>query len=64
MLKETKDTYEGMLESSITWFEYIVEWCNDFSSGKSSNYESITNIKGIAIRAAEYIKKRLKGGEE
>ena len=64
MLKQTKDSYEGMLESAVTWFENIVVWCNDFSSVKSSSYESTTNIKGIAIRAAEYIKKRLKGGEE
>lgn len=64
MVKETKDTYEGMLESAVSWFEVIADWCDILKDGKVSQHEAITNIKGKAIRASEYIKKRLKGGEE
>ena len=61
MLKETKDSYEGMLESAISWFEDIYDWCDKLNAGEVSQYEAITNIKGKAVRAAEYIKKRMKG---
>lgn len=62
MLKETKDTYEGMLESAISWFEDIAEMCAKLTSGNVSHRGAA--IRGKAIRSAEYIKKRMKGGEE
>lgn len=62
MLKETKDSYEGMLESAICWFEEISEMCKKLTSGNVSHQSA--SIRGKATRAAEYIKKRLKGGEE
>lgn len=61
MEKETKDTYEGMLESAISWFEDIAEMCSKLTTGNVSHQGA--SIKGKAIRAAEYIKKRIKGGE-
>lgn len=63
MLKETKDSYEGMLESAVTWFGDIAEWCDMLKDGKVSQNEAIMNIKGKAVRASEYIKKKLKGGQ-
>ena len=62
MLKETKDTYEGMLESAISWFEDISEMCAKLTSGNVSHQGA--SIRGKAIRAAEHIKKRMEGGEE
>lgn len=62
MLKETKDSYEGMLESAISWFEDIAEMCAKLTSGNVSHQGA--SIRGKAIRAAEYINKRMKGGEE
>lgn len=62
MLKETKDGYEGMLESAITWFEDIAEMCAKLTSGNVSHQGA--SIRGKAIRAAEYLKKRMKGAEE
>ena len=60
--KETKDTYNGMLDSAISWFEEIAEMCTKLTSGNVSHQGA--SIRGKAIRAAEYIKKRMKGGEE
>ena len=57
-----KDSYEGMLESAISWFEDIAEMCAKLTSGNVSHQGA--SIRGKAIRAAEYIKKRMKGGEE
>ena len=62
MLKETKDSYEGMLECAISWFEDIADMCAKLTSGNVSH--QCSSIRGKAIRAAEYIKKRMKGGEE
>lgn len=62
MLKETKDGYEAMLESAIYWFEDIAEMCAKLTSGNVSHQGA--SIRGKAIRAAEYIKKRMKGCEE
>lgn len=62
MLKETKDTYNGMLDSAIYWFEEIAEMCAKLTSGNVSHQAA--SIKGKAIRAAEYIKTRTKGGEK
>lgn len=62
MLKETKDSYEGMLESAISWFDDIAEMCAKLTSGNVSHQGC--SIKGKAIRAAEYLRKRMKGGEE
>ena len=59
MLKDTKDSYEGMLESAISWFEDIAEMCSKLTSGNVSHQGA--SIRGKAIRAAEYIKKRMKG---
>lgn len=62
MLKETKDSYEGMLERAVSWFDDIAEMCAKLTSGNVSHQGA--SIRGKAIRAAEYIKKRMKGGEE
>ena len=62
MLKETKDSYESMLESAICWFEDIAEMCAKLTSGNVSHQG--VSIRGKAIRAAEYIKRRMKRGEE
>ena len=51
-----------MLESAISWFEDIAEMCAKLTSGNVSHQGA--SIKGKAIRAAEYIKKRMKGDEE
>ena len=58
MLKETKDTYNGMLDSAISWFEDIAEMCTKLTSGNVSHQGA--SIRGKSIRAAEYIKKRMK----
>ena len=62
MLKNTKDDYEGMIESAITWFDDIADMCTRLTSGNVS-HQGCT-IKGKAIRAAEYLRKRMKGGEK
>lgn len=62
MTKNTKDSYESMLEKSIFWFEDIAEMCAKLTSGNVSHQG--TSIRGKAIRSAEYIRKRMKGGEE
>jgi len=59
MMKNTKDSYESLLESAITWFDDIAEMCSKLTSGNVS-YQGCS-IRGKAIRAAEYLKKRLKG---
>lgn len=58
MLKETKDSYEIMLECAISWFEDIANTCAKLTSGNVSHQG--TAIKGKAIRAAEYLRKRMK----
>ena len=62
MLKETKDSYDGMLERAISWFEDIAEMCAKLTSGNVSHQGA--SIRGKAIRAAEYIKKRMEGGQK
>lgn len=61
MMKETKDTYESMLERAITWFDDIADMCAKLTTGNVSHQGA--SIRGKAIRAAEYLKKRMKGGE-
>lgn len=56
------DSHEDMLERAISWFEDIAEMCNKLTTGNVSHQG--VSIKGKAIRAAEYIKKRMEGGEE
>ena len=62
MLKETKYSYDGMLERAISWFEDIAEMCAKLTSGNVSHQGA--SIRGKAIRAAEYIKKRMEGGQK
>lgn len=62
MINETKETYDSMLERAISWFDDIAEMCSKLTIGNVSHQGA--SIKGKAIRAAEYIKKRMKGGEE
>lgn len=52
------DSYEDMLERAISWFDDIAEMCNKLTTGNVSHQGA--SIKGKAIRAAEYIKKRMK----
>ena len=51
-----------MLESAISWFDDIADMCAKLTSGNVSHQGA--SIRGKAIRAAEYIKKRMKRGEE
>lgn len=37
MMKNTKDSYESLLESAITWFDDIAEMCSKLTTGNVSH---------------------------